>query len=114
MFSKISTLARLERIKGQLDPGILQKLTRCVDTFERFNRRHHCDTIDQGGYCLIAECEDDLKELQLYVDIERRIPECTGSAGENYTAAVYNFADELLVVVFLPKQLAAKTLCTAE
>ena len=111
MFRKISANTELDLIKKELDPGIMPKLTRCVDTFERFNRRHHCDTIDRGGYCLIAECEEDLGELELYVDIERRIPECTGSAGENYTAAVYNFKDELLIVVFLPKQLADQTLC---
>jgi len=67
------------------------------------------DYLCTGGYCLLAESEEDLTELRTIIDLEEDPCEWVYEIS-GYLTALYLLGDDFSVVVFIPASIAPKTL----
>ena len=99
MFQIIGTKQQAVRVKNTKPKEAYELLIQTVAILDE-NYGSQRDYTKIGGYCIIADTEEDLNRAELYLDYEQRLYEWE-EVYEDIIARLYLLGDDFAIVLFM-------------
>ena len=111
LLQRIGTQGELPSLRSPLPDCVREEVLRCAAVLDAEYGAER-DYLESGGYILIAESADDLREVRKVIDYGTHPCEWAdrlGGEGE-YISALYLLNDDFSVVLLLPAAIAPDTI----
>ena len=107
MIYKIGTMNELKRVGNIFPFDVRNDLVHYVTILDGEYGEDR-DYFVQGGYCVVAETEDDVEKVRKIIDYDTQLLEFATYSGENkeYVNALYLLGDDFGIVLFIPSIIA--------
>ena len=113
MIYKIGTMNELKRVGHRFPFDVRNDLVHYVAILDGEYGEDR-DYFVHGGYCVIAETEDDVETVKEIIDYDTQLLEFATYSGENkeYVNALFLLGDDFGIVLFIPSGIAPRKIIT--
>ena len=105
---RVGNFKEIMDMPGVLPEAVKQRLYESIYMLDLAYSRER-DYLCTGGYCLVAQTEADVAEINSIINLEEHPCEWADRIGD-YLSALYLMNDDYSIVVFMPINIAPKTL----
>lgn len=109
MIYKIGTMNELKRVGNRFPLDVRNDLVHYIAILDDEYGEDR-DYFVQGGYCVVAETEDDVEKIKEIIDYDTQLLEFATYSGESkeYVTALYLLGDDFGIVLFIPSGIAPR------
>lgn len=106
MLYRVGTKKELSTIGSKLPNRVFTEVFRGIVVLDAEYGADR-DSLQVGGFSLIAENSEDVSQIKNYVDYDRHPPEwATKISNTGYTSALFIMNNDFSIMVYLPEALA--------